>query len=277
MSGATWSVEQLAKLLERFANEPTQTIADALGKRYSQVASKAHKLGLHKSAEFMASPASGRTKGRVGHIWTEAQIDVVRAKFADTLTQQIADELGLTYPQVVHQARAMGIKKSDAFLNGPAGGRTDGRKGQGSRFAAGSVPWSKGLKLPGKKSATSFQPGRPAPNKMPIGSFRIASSEYLQIKLTETGYPPRDWVMYHRHVWEHAHGPIPDGCVIRFKPGMKSTDAEQITLEALECVSRVDHMAEHTFHQYGPEIAQLTQLRSAITRQINKRTTKDKA
>lgn len=78
-------------------------------------------------------------------------------------------------------------------------------------------------------------------------------------------------------LFAEAHGPIPDGCVIRFKPGMKSTEAEQITLEALECVSRVDHMAEHTFHQYGPEIAQLTQLRSAITRQINKRTTKDKA
>ena len=27
MSGTAWSDEQLAKLLERFANEPTQTIA----------------------------------------------------------------------------------------------------------------------------------------------------------------------------------------------------------------------------------------------------------
>ncbi len=272
-----WSDAEAKILAARFPHEKTQGIADDLGRPYQNVAKKASALGLKKSEAFQNSPDSGRTKGRIGRQWSDAETETVRQKFANTKTQLIADELGLSYPQIVHKARELGLKKSEEFLNGPHGGRTDGSFGQAGRFKPGAAPANKGKKYPGRISSTTFKPGQACPTKLPIGSLRIAKSsrEYLQIKLTETGYPPKDWVMYHRHVWEQAHGQIPEDHMIRFKPGMRSLDPEKITPEALECVSKEAHMAQHTYHQYGPEIAQLTQLRSAITRQINKRTTKD--
>lgn len=211
-----------------------------------------------------------RTKWRP----TEAEIELVRRNFPDSKTADLAQALGVAYHQVTTLAKRIGVAKSDEFLNGPAGNRLDGVRGASSRFTKGNVPWTKGKKLPGFGSKeTQFKPGQSPVNRLPLGSFRIASAQggsYLQIKLTETGYPPHDWVMYHRHVWEQARGPIPEGHMVVFK-GERSTNPDEITVDRLECISKQEHMQRHTFHQYGPEIASVVHLRSAITRQINKR------
>jgi hypothetical protein len=47
---------------------------------------------------------------------------------------------------------------------------------------------------------------------------------------------------------------------------------EQITLDAVELISRAELMRRNTRHNYGPEINDLIGLRARITRQINKRT-----
>jgi hypothetical protein len=208
--------------------------------------------------------------------WRPSEVDIerVRSEFANTLTADLAKALGVEYHQVVKLAKRLGIKKSAEFLGGSDSGRLDGVRGSSSRFQPGQKPWNTGMKgLQTAPVASRFKPGQKPLNWLPVGSFRVMSAEsgsYLQIKLTDTGYPPRDWVMYHRHVWEQAHGPIPEGHMVVFK-GPHTTDPEQITPDILECISRVEHMKRHTFHQYGPEIAGCVLLRSAITRQINRR------
>jgi hypothetical protein len=205
---------------------------------------------------------------------SEADIERVRSEFANTLTADLAKALGVDYQQVVRLARRLGIKKSAEFLGGPASGRLDGVRGESGRFKPGNVPWTKGKKGLSTAPATQFRRGQKPANWVPIGSLRVANMGhevgYLQIKLTDTGYPPRDWVMYHRHVWEQANGPIPAGHLVVFK-GERTTDREQITADRLECITRQEHMRRRTFHQYGPEIAGCVLLRSAITRQINRR------
>lgn len=200
-------------------------------------------------------------------------IAFVMQRFSNQRTQDIADALGVGYSQVVKLAKKLGLKKSDAFLNSPAGGRTgaDPQRGASTRFSKGHAPWSKGKKIPNAGLKTRFVPGQKPANHMPVGSLRVNSDGYLQIKLTDTGYPPKDWVMYHRHVWEQAHGPIPPGHLIVFRTPDRPTQPEQITPEVLECVSRQEHIRRHALHNYGPEIANLVILRGAITRQIRKR------
>lgn len=63
---AVWTDEMIGLLVRRYANETTQAIANDLGMKAHQVYSKASYLRLKKSAEFLASPASGRTNGRQG-------------------------------------------------------------------------------------------------------------------------------------------------------------------------------------------------------------------
>lgn len=268
-----WLPGEVEFLRERFPHCRTQLVADALKRSYAQVARKAHKLGLTKSEAYFAGPDSTRLTGRKGHVWTPEQLAYLREHFADQNTQVIADALGLRYTQVSHQAKVQGLKKSEAFLNGPCAGRTGSGRGASSRFRPGHVTWSKGMKFPDRPPpANAFAKGQKPSNYMPLGSFRLTGKPgklYLQIKLHETGYPPTDWVMYHRHVWEQAHGPLPPKHIVVFK-GPRSVDPKEITLERLECISMQEHMRRHTFHQYGPEVAALTRLRGQITRQINK-------
>jgi hypothetical protein len=215
-----------------------------------------------------------KSRGLIRKRWqpTEIELDLVRANFATSRTEDLATACGVAYHQVAKLAERLGLRKSDAFLNGPSGGRTDGRQGAGSRFQKGQTPPNKGKKMPGHGNPeTMFKKGQRPVNWMPIGSFRVAAAGYLQIKLTDTGYPPRDWVMYHRHLWQQAHGVIPDGHLVAFKPGRHSLERELITLDALELVSRGDWIKRHTLHNYPKEIVQVHQLRGAITRQINKR------
>lgn len=61
-----WTVQEDAVLRQRFADEPTATIAAAVGRSMGAVYQRAYALGLKKSAAYLASPASGRTNGRQG-------------------------------------------------------------------------------------------------------------------------------------------------------------------------------------------------------------------
>lgn len=200
---------------------------------------------------------------------TAAEIEQVRREFPATKSADLAARLGVARHQVDKLAKALGVRKDPAWLNGPNGGRTDGTKGMGTRFQKGMVPWSKGRKLTGRPVAeTAFKPGNRPANYKPVGSYRIAAGGYLQRKMTDTGYPPRDWVMVHRLVWEQAHGPIPAGHVVAFRPGRRTTVAEEITADVLELVSQRDLMARN---RMPPELQKLVQLRSVITRVINQR------
>jgi hypothetical protein len=199
---------------------------------------------------------------------TADQLALIRDTFPDTKTADIASQLGVEYHQVSRLAGRLGLKKSAAFLNGTLGGRTDGTRGTGCRFQKGHVPWIKGRRVPGHGGGTHFKPGEKPPNFKPIGSHRIAGG-YVQRKVTDTGYPPRDWVFVHRIVWEEAHGPIPEGHVVTFLPGRRSTDLAAITADALELISMRELMHRNSVNRLPKELADLAKLRGALVRKIN--------
>lgn len=203
---------------------------------------------------------------------TEAEVALFTQLYPDQRSAELATRFGKDQKQVYALANRLGLKKSPEFLASAASGRLSAghQLGVEHRFVKGQPSPTKGMRLPGHGSpVTQFKPGQKPHNALPIGSLRIGVG-YLQIKLYDTGYPPRDWVMYHRHVWEQAHGPIPEGHVVMFKKE-RVTDPALITPDVLECVSKAEQMSRNTFHQYGPEIASLVQLRGQLIRQINKR------
>jgi hypothetical protein len=205
---------------------------------------------------------------------TPEQVEQVRLRCPATKTAVLAAEFGVAYHQVDRVARNLGLKKDPEWLRGPESGRTGSdNRGAGTRFQPGHSSWIAGRRLPGHGGQeTQFKPGHRPHTWRPVGSFRVSASGYLQIKLTDTGYPPRDWVSYHRHLWQREVGPIPDGHYVAFRNGRRTAELAAITVDALELVTRAEIMRRNTFHQYGPEIAHTVILRSAITRQIRKRT-----
>ncbi|GHV93215.1 hypothetical protein AGMMS50268_37180 [Spirochaetia bacterium] len=102
------------------------------------------------------------------------------------------------------------------------------------RFQAGFEPWNKGLKgwsAPGTEK-TRFKPGNIPANYMPVGSERINSDGYVDVKIAD----PNKWKQKHLIIWEKANGPVPKGHVIIFTDKNKLN----IKLKNLLMVSRAE-------------------------------------
>ncbi len=199
--------------------------------------------------------------------WTPMEDDIVRATFPYVHNQVLAGRLGRTEPAIVNRAAKLGVRKAPEYL-----------AQHPTRFQAGHKPWNTGMKgfQPGGRSAeTRFKRGEmhgaAQHNYKPIGSLRINTEGYLERKVTDAHpVPARRWVGVHRLVWESAHGPVPPGHVVRFKPGMFTNRAGEITLDRLELVSRDEHARRNHPISRDPEYARLVQLKGAITRQVNR-------
>lgn len=193
--------------------------------------------------------------------WTAKDLQMLRDHFADTRTADLAEQLGRPYFAVAQRASLMGLRKSEAYLTSPTAQRLDGKRGMATRFQ------------PGRELS-----GRAAQQVKPLGSYRVNADGYLDQKVsTEPGPQHRRWKPVHRIVWEQAHGPVPAGHAVCFKPGRHSTELEAITIDALELVTRRELMMRNTFRRYGPEVTKIVHLRGAITRAINKREKEDEA
>jgi hypothetical protein len=219
--------------------------------------------------------------------WQPWEQQFLREHYPGSLTEDLAQALGRSVGSVHQQARKLGLFKSIEWIAKTARERIESDPLHGARktqFNRGRRAWNKGLKgIVGVQEAcrrTQFKPGRPvheAHNYQPIGALRVSKDGYLERKMTDDPgvYPARRWLAEHRRVWEAANGTVPAGSIVVFKPGQKTLDAEQITPDKLECITRRENMLRNTYHRYGPEVAKLVQLRGAITRQINKRSKED--
>lgn len=143
--------------------------------------------------------------------------------------------------------------------------------GRTGRFENGHVPHNKGRKgwcAGGNSIKTRFKKGSRPQTWVPVGSERTTKDGILQRKISDTGYPPRDWISVHSLVWEEHHGPIPKGHIVVFKNG----DRADIRIGNLELISRAENMRRNTIHNMPPALADVCRLRGVLNRHINKRT-----
>jgi hypothetical protein len=211
--------------------------------------------------------------------WTEAEMQLLTRWYADVRTDLIAQQLGWPVKRVLAKANALGLHKSRELIAEMARERTN-KPGHGShahRIKPGSVPHNKGVKRPpgwspGNMAKAQFKPGARPHTWVPVGSYRIVDGQ-LQRKVNDDPGPTGvRWFPVSRLVWEAAHGPVPKGRIVVFRAGQHSTVAENITLDALECITRRELIKRNSVHTiYPPELARLVQLRGALNRKINRR------
>lgn len=211
--------------------------------------------------------------------WTQAAIDVLIAEYSTTPTKVLAARLGRTVSTVFAQANKLGLRKTHEYLSATHGERVKA-VGAKYRFAPGQKPWNAGV--PGSTGQhensrrTQFKPGvlsgRAAQLWVPVGSTRITTDGLLQRKVGETPGPPSlRWRSVHELVWIDANGPVPAGHVVVFRPGMRTTVEAEITLDRIELVARRALMQRNGVDRHGVEVGNLSRLKGAINRQINKR------
>lgn len=193
--------------------------------------------------------------------WTpEAKQELARV-YPHMTNAQLSEMFGKSPKAIGLMALSIGIKKTPEVL-------------ALSRFKPGAEPFNKGLSGVNGASKTSFKKGNTPQTWQPIGTRRINKDGCLVEKVSDTRNRRVDWQPVHRMVWTAANGPVPDGHVVVFKPGRKTTDASVITLDCVECVTRAENMKRNTVHRLPKELVQTIQLIGALNRQINKRTKK---
>lgn len=207
--------------------------------------------------------------------WTENQLRALVTQYPDRPAASVAEAIGRTSRAVQQKARQLGLTKSELFYATVASGRLQRSASHATQFKPGQTPWNKGK--PGTTGthegcrATQFKPGIVPQNYLPVGSLRTGKDGLLEIKVTDDHpTPARRWHSLHRYVWEQANGPTPAGRIIVFKPGSRTADPEQVTLDRLECISRAENARRNHPINVSPEFAKLTQLKGAIHRQLNR-------
>ena len=201
-------------------------------------------------------------------VWTKENEAIVLARYPHEKTEHIAADLGMRINQIYRKAKLLGLKKTPQFMASEAACtfRRGENIGAEHRFKKGSVPPNKGVKgisYPGTE-ATQFKKGQRPHTWMPIGSERWTSDGYLRRKMTDTGYPPRDWVSVHILLWQQHHGAIPKGHKVVFI----DRDKKNITIENLEMLSHAEMMKRNTIHNLPKELEQVIQLTGALKRRI---------
>ena len=268
----TAALDEIVALM--FPDTPAAAVGELIGATAAAVRQRAAQLGVRKEPGFAAQWARVTTRARSP--FTAAIKEVIELLYPDTLTQDIADLVGMPLGRVHGYANKRGWKKLPEFVRETARQRSGpGHPMALHRFPKGNVPANKGVKgwqAGGRAVQTQFKKGQRPQTWKPIGSLRINPDGYLDRKVTDTGYPPRDWQAVHRLVWIQAHGPIPAGHVVRFKPGTRSADVEKITVDVLECISLAEHGRRNSFRtNYPPEVVKLIQTKAHMQRMINKR------
>ncbi|MCG7551599.1 HNH endonuclease signature motif containing protein [Pseudoalteromonas sp. Of7M-16] len=108
------------------------------------------------------------------------------------------------------------------------------RSGRTGQFTKGKKPWNSGTKGVMKSNSGSFRPGNKPHNWQPVGSERINSEGYHDIKIAE----PNVWKAKHILLWEKEHGQVPEKHNIRFLDG----DKNNVTLNNLILVNKLEHL-----------------------------------
>lgn len=182
--------------------------------------------------------------------WSAEEEQLLRERYADELTEVLAKELGRSVAKVLSKANAMGLHKSQAFLNQHCR-NLDPAVGAAFRFQKGLTPWNKGMKglqAGGRAKETQFGKGHMPHNWVPVGTEQVRDG-YLYRKVTDTR-SRHDWKLVHVMLWEAHNGPVPEGLILCFRDGNK----QNIALDNLELITRAERMRRNTIHRYPPEL-----------------------
>jgi len=170
--------------------------------------------------------------------WTPQQDKWLRELYPETSNRQIARMMGRKYSSIKNRGQALGLKKSPAYLE---------REKPGC-FKPGQPTWNKGISYQpgGRIKEGQFRKGQQPHNTMKVGAIRETKDGILQQKVTDTGYPPKDWRSLHVIRWEEHHGrPVPPGHIVRFRDGnRRNFDDDNLVL-----VSRAENAVMNKMYQ----------------------------
>jgi hypothetical protein len=216
--------------------------------------------GLDVPRELWIKWRSEKMKGR--SIMTPYKDEILKRDLLKFPVKRLAKRIGVSQTVIRTRIRQLGLVIPKEIIE---------KRKMDSRIKKGHVPANKGKKMDPatreKVKHTWFKKGHVPANALEDGAITIRHDhpertwgkpyKYIRISLAE-------WKPLHRHLWEEANGPIPEGMNIVFKDG----DTLNCELNNLEMIDNAENMLRNTIHNYPEEIKTNIRLTNKLQRKI---------
>jgi hypothetical protein len=169
--------------------------------------------------------------------WNDADVEYLREHYPTTPMDELCRALNCKPWRIYSKAKQMGFKRDPEYklqvCRKLGKELSESPESKAARFKPGQATHrlAKGVYYPGVEK-TWFKPGHKVHTEMHDGAISVRKDKrgvaYKFIRIAKSV-----WVHLHRHIWEQAHGPVPEGYVIRFKNG----DQLDVRLDNLECIT----------------------------------------
>jgi len=168
----------------------------------------------------------------MGRKYTDEQIQFIADNITGRSHKEMAAMFNLHFGTALPETTIMSLSFRNGLKNGIDSRLImDGKTGTATRFQKGQRSWNKGKKgitLGGEQ--TQFKKGNLPHNHRPVGTERINTDGYVDVKIADPG----KWRQKHLLIWEAANGPVPAGHVLIFADG----DPLNVTLDNLLLITR---------------------------------------
>jgi hypothetical protein len=207
-------------------------------------------------------------------LWTDSEIEILRALYPDHTAKEINEVLGRSMSSIYGKADLLNISKSEQFNHSVLSGRLSRvtHNLAPTQFKKGHKPFNKGKSLSEfmseegieKISRAWFTKGHLPHNTSSDGEIRIrcdknnTTYKYIRISLGV-------WKALHVYNWEKVNGPVPEGFIVVFK----SSDRMNCDISNLELITRGENMLRNTIHRYPEELKSTMRILRKLTHQIN--------
>jgi hypothetical protein len=211
-----------------------------------------------------------------GKPFSEEEIQVIKAKYADNKTEELAKQLNRSTRSIYSVANDFKLKKSESFLNSPSSGRLQKGSdiGKDFLFEKGHIPPNKGKKLEEFMKpetieifkANMYKKGNIPHNAYEDGEETIYTDkegrQYLKIKVPGI----RKLVFKHYVVYSEAFGELQENHIIIFKDG----NSLNCIAENLKAITKQENMKRNSIHRFPEELKSVIRLLSKLNKQTQK-------
>lgn len=156
-------------------------------------------------------------------VFTKSQAEFIRSNYPKFTRKELTKKVNEAFNINVTEKQVCSFVKNHKIKSGRTG-----------QFQKGNKGWNTGTKGLTKANTGSFKKKHHPANKMKVGSERVNTDGYIDIKIAE----PDVWKAKSKIIWEQYNGAIPQDHILRFKDGNKLN----CNIENLELLNRREHL-----------------------------------